>query len=449
MHYPTVISQSRANVRLDCSEVSLTTTHMTQEPTTCWIPPVESSITDYELPPDRIAQYPLPVRDSSKLLYADARRKFIRHHIFYELPTLLPEGAFIVRNTTRVIPARIIATKPTGGHVEVLLVAPTEGLTIDRAMASATSTWECLVGGKRMRPGLKLTALHSGVGIHVTIDSITGMHVQATIECVPPTATLAEQLTHLGHMPLPPYIRRTITSEDAERYQTIYAQQRGSVAAPTAGLHFTDRVLAALDERGIDIVDVVLHVGPGTFQPLRAEVASAHTMHAERIVVERSQIEQLSKLFSQPDRCCVCVGTTSVRTVETLYWLGVKLIEGITEAPSVLLQEEPYGPPLRDTTIPPADALAALIDWLDQNGHGALEAATQLYIVPGYRYRMTSAVITNFHQPRSTLLLLVAAFIGAWWKNIYAEALSHGYRFLSYGDASLLIADPTASVPTT
>ncbi len=416
---------------------------------TAHIPPIETSSVDYPLPPDRIAQYPLPVRDESKLLYADARTGSIRHHVFYELPKLLPTGAFLVRNTTRVLPARLIATKPTGGKVEILLISPGDGRTIEQALASQRSRWECLLGGRRIRRGTVLSALHNGKGIIAEVLGSNGMLSDLTIECIPNTTTLAEQLQYLGQLPLPPYIHRTPTAEDLKRYQTVYAQRSGSVAAPTAGLHFTERVLAALHSQGTPIVDVVLHVGIGTFQPLRAEVASSHAMHAERIYVERSSIEQLHALVRNGDRMCVCVGTTSVRTVETLYWFGVKLINGITCTQLLLTQEEPYAPPLSNSAVAPADALEAVLDWLVQRNMDALEGETQLYIVPGYRYRIPQAMITNFHQPRSTLLLLVAAFIGPWWRTIYAEALANGYRFLSYGDASLLIANPESEDGTT
>ncbi|GIV53944.1 MAG: S-adenosylmethionine:tRNA ribosyltransferase-isomerase [Candidatus Kapaibacterium sp.] len=423
-------------------------TQMSQSSFHHWIPAVETASVDYDLPIERIAQQPLPVRDESRLLRADARSGRISHHIFHELPTLLPEDAFLVRNTTRVLPARIFARKPTGGYVELLLVSPADGSPPDCALATNASTWECLIGGKRIREGMVLEALHDGDGICAAVRSINGMFAHVEITCLQPTSTLAEQLSRLGQLPLPPYIRRRPTASDSERYQTVYARWSGSVAAPTAGLHFTERLLTTLHAQGTEIVDVVLHVGPGTFQPLRAEDASHHTMHAERIHVERSSIEQLQQLTSQKHRLCVCVGTTSVRTIETLYWLGVKLLAGEDSLPTMLTQEVPYTPSLAGTTISPAEAFGALLDWLDRQNAPALDAATQLYIVPGYRYRVVQALITNFHQPRSTLLLLVAALIGPWWRTIYAEALSHGYRFLSYGDASLLIADP-ASAPLT
>ncbi|MCX7929560.1 MAG: S-adenosylmethionine:tRNA ribosyltransferase-isomerase [Chlorobi bacterium] len=402
------------------------------------IPHIETALYDYELPPERIAQQPLPQRDESRLLIADQRNGTIQHYRFYELPSLLPDGAYLVRNTTRVIPARIFARKASGGSVEVLLVEPADGSPPEQTLGHAKSQWICLIRGRNIRPNTELVAEWMNSGIRVRILDRDGMFARVAIECFPETTTLAEQLAHAGRMPLPPYIRRTPSSDDSERYQTIYARTAGSVAAPTAGLHFTERVLTELERRGIDILDVVLHVGPGTFQPLRADDAWQHTMHAERIRVERDTIATLATLTATPNRSCFCIGTTSVRTIETLYWLGVKVHSNRQADPTILRQHEPYcatPPPQVDAPT----ALKSLVGWLDDRRQKTLEASTQLYIVPGYRYRIADGMITNFHQPRSTLLLLVAAFVGDWWRTIYDEALARGYRFLSYGDASLLI----------
>jgi S-adenosylmethionine:tRNA ribosyltransferase-isomerase len=292
-----------------------------------------------------------------------------------------------------------------------------------------------------------LEATSNEGGLVARILEVAEMLATVELSAQPQTSTLAEQLLHLGNVPLPPYIRREPTAEDIERYQTIYAQIEGSVAAPTAGLHFTERVLDALCRNGVEILDVVLHVGPGTFQPLRSENAAQHTMHAERILVERSTIARLRELVVERKQFCICVGTTSVRTVESLYWFGARLLVDPSAPPHHLTQEEPYRARLLEREISAEHALDALLDWLDRSGLSTLEASTQLYILPGYRYRIVDGMITNFHQPQSTLLLLVAAFIGPWWQTIYREALANNYRFLSYGDASLLIAPrtPTAS----
>lgn len=410
-----------------------------------YIPHVDSRAYTYELPPERIAQHPLPVRDESKLLVADARTHTISHHKFYELPALLPEGSFLVRNTTRVLPARIVARKPSGGHVELLLIAPSDGTAPAEALMQSKSTWKCMIGGRRIRAGMTIEVLSNDRGITARILDVAEMLATVELTAQPETSSIAEQLLHLGNVPLPPYIRREPTAEDLERYQTIYAQIEGSVAAPTAGLHFTERVLDALSRNGVEILDVVLHVGPGTFQPLRSENAAQHTMHAERILVERSTIARLRELVAERNRFCVCVGTTSVRTVESLYWFGARLVVDPSVPPQHLKQQEPYLPKLLERTIPAEHALDALLDWLDRSGVSTLEASTQLYILPGYRSRIVEGMITNFHQPQSTLLLLVAAFIGPWWQTIYHEALSNNYRFLSYGDASLLIAPRTTA----
>jgi S-adenosylmethionine:tRNA ribosyltransferase-isomerase len=403
------------------------------------LPRIETAEFDYDLPADRIAQEPLAVRDESKLLLADARSSTIEHRIFHELPSLLPSGAFLVRNTTKVIPARIIARKPSGGVVELLLVEPADGLPPEQALQRSWGEWTCMTSGRRIAAGTTLTAEWRGSGIRAHVLERDGMFARVAIACTPEETTIAEQLMHLGQMPLPPYIRRSPTDADIERYQTIYARIAGSVAAPTAGLHFTERVFAELDRRGVEILDVVLHVGPGTFQPLRADDAWHHTMHAERIRIERDTIARLGELTRDPNRMCICIGTTSVRTIETLYWLGVKLHTDADASPFYLRQEEPYSLQQK-ATLSPSDALEQLVGWLDRHGQSVLDASTQLYIVPGYRYRIVQGMITNFHQPRSTLLLLVAAFVGDWWRTIYREALDRSYRFLSYGDASLLIA---------
>ncbi len=401
---------------------------------------IESNEYTYDLPPERIAQHPLPVRDESRLLVADAFSRTIAHHVFYELPALLPERTFLVRNTTRVIPARIIACKPSGGHVELLLVSPQDGSSPAVALAASKSVWECMIGGRRIREGMTIHAIHNQCGISAHVRSVSGMLATVELSAIPESSSLAEQLERLGTMPLPPYIRREPTAEDIERYQTIYAQTEGSVAAPTAGLHMTERVLDDLNQRGIEILDVVLHVGPGTFQPLRTENAALHTMHAERLFVHRSTIERLRYLSADPKRQCVCIGTTSVRTLESLYWFGVRLRADSSRVPTLLEQHEPYSAPLCDSDVPVYEALSAVLSWLDKIGAPTFEASTQLYILPGYRYRVVDAMVTNFHQPRSTLLLLVAAFIGPFWREVYSEAIEHNYRFLSYGDASLLIA---------
>ncbi|MDW8271333.1 MAG: S-adenosylmethionine:tRNA ribosyltransferase-isomerase [Bacteroidota bacterium] len=403
------------------------------------IPAVETSQYDYDLPPERIAQTPLAVRDESKLLVADGRTGTISHHVFIELPNLLPAGSFLVRNVTRVIPARIIAHKSSGGHAEILLVTPAADIPMEEALSMPSGIWKCMIGGHRIRQGTELIAFADGQGIRAKIVAQEDGLFLVEIECVPSTHSIAAMLEHLGKMPLPPYIRREPTQEDIERYQTVYAQVTGSIAAPTAGLHFTERIFSALAQRHVEVLDVVLHVGPGTFKPLRAANALEHIMHAEPIIVERSTLVRLHNLLAN-QRMCVCIGTTSVRTIETLYWLGVKRIVDPTAEPQVLLQHEPYAQPLRTTQIAAAEAIAALIEWLDKNQRPTLEAHTQLYIVPSYRYRIVQAMVTNFHQPRSTLLLLVAAFMGEWWRAIYTEALAQNYRFLSYGDASLLIA---------
>ncbi|MCO5234688.1 MAG: S-adenosylmethionine:tRNA ribosyltransferase-isomerase [Chitinophagaceae bacterium] len=394
----------------------------------------------YDLPEERIAVYPLANRDASKLLIY--RQGQIRQDIYRNIARHLPEGALLVFNDTRVIAARLLFQKSTGGTIEVFCLAPHPRYPdIATAMLQKKKVWwVCLIGGaskwkhgtvleKKMELGTETVLLKASV-IERLADSFT-----IELEWEPQELSFAELLHCAGVIPLPPYIKRAAETSDAERYQTIYARHEGSVAAPTAGLHFTDPVFRSLREAQIEQAFVTLHVGAGTFKPVKAEQMQDHIMHEEYMDVRYDTIERLAE---KPGKI-FCVGTTSLRTVESLFWMGVKILRdpGLNIDDLVVRQWEWYETP-EMSDIAPDTALAALLKWMKQKGMSRLICPTRILIAPGYRFGMTSGLITNFHQPRSTLLLLVAALIGRDWKQVYDYALEHDFRFLSYGDGCLL-----------
>jgi S-adenosylmethionine:tRNA ribosyltransferase-isomerase len=391
-------------------------------------------ITDYQyhLPDDRIAAHPLPQRDQSKLLVYQGGQ--IAHHIFTDLPSLLPPGALLVFNNTKVIPARLLFEKNTGAVIEVFLLEPVlPFVDIHQAMtATETTTWQCTIGNlKRWKEGQSLQLRVEGIDLTALLIDRQQGRVQFT--WTPGNRAFAEIVTMVGKIPLPPYIKRAATDSDRDRYQTVYARQQGAVAAPTAGLHFTPAVLDALAAQGTRTDFLTLHVGAGTFQPVKTANALAHPMHEEQLVITE---QNLKNLIAAP--VVIPVGTTSMRVIESLYWYGVKLQQQ-PEAPFVVGQRDPY-----ETTpaLTKEEALTRVLERLRQEGASALKGRTSIYIHPGYRFRISHALVTNFHQPGSTLMLLVAALVGDRWKEIYAAALANQYRFLSYGDSSLLFADP-------
>ncbi|MCU0420392.1 MAG: S-adenosylmethionine:tRNA ribosyltransferase-isomerase [Cyclobacteriaceae bacterium] len=380
----------------------------------------------YPLPEERIAKHPLAQRDASKLLVY--RKGTISHHSFRDLPDLLPAESFLFFNDTKVIPARLLFQKETGAIIEVFLLHPHDVSVISQAMeARGHSVWQCTIGNAKRWTKPRLTA---AVGSHWLeaewLDKERGLVAFRW----PAEVTFAEMVAQAGHVPLPPYLKRTPVPEDATRYQTVYSKHAGAVAAPTAGLHFTDAVLENLQKKGFGLDYLTLHVSAGTFLPVKAANALEHAMHAEQMVISRSNLENLIGLPT-----IVAVGTTSARTLESLYWYGVALATD-PEAAFVVRQDDPYQLP-GELTVP--EAMRHVLHKLDREGTEWLVGETSIYLVPGYRYRVVGALITNFHQPASTLMLLVAALIGEDWRAVYAEALERGYRFLSYGDSSLLI----------
>lgn len=387
----------------------------------------------YELPDERIARYPLPQRDAARLLiYRDGR---ISEDIFRHLALHLPEGATLVLNTAKVVRARLHFRKPTGGVIEIFCLEPNSHYAdICIAMASKGEVlWQCMVGGAaKWKEGQTLSLETERLTIYADLVSRNGSDFTIRFRWEPEEAAWGEVLEQSGQIPLPPYLNREAEAGDTQSYQTLFAKAEGSVAAPTASLHFTPGVLDSLEELGIGTAEVTLHVGAGTFKPVKSEIAGGHEMHGEWIEVRTATINALLTA-----KQVIASGTTSLRTLETLFWLGCRVSGNPDLSPEqlTLSQWEVYDmQPALDKT----GALSALLAWMSRHELEKLIARTSILIAPGYQFRMADALITNFHQPNSTLLLLVAAFIGDDWTNVYEYALDNGFRFLSYGDASLL-----------
>ena len=397
------------------------------------IPEIRIEDFSYPLPDARIAKYPLPERDASKLLIY--REGNVRESIFRDLPGELPAGSLMVFNDTKVVPARLFFRRPTGAHIEIFCLEPDTPAEYNLNFAAVERCrWKCVIGNAKrlkadeilsldaqgpefdgIRPEARLLSRDGQVGI-VEFSWQGGIPFSRVLELC-------------GRVPIPPYLNRDTEAIDLERYQTLYAHIRGSVAAPTAGLHFTQRVLDGIAAKGIVTENVCLHVGAGTFLPVKSSLVSEHPMHREPFVVSRELLCRLR----DGDRPVVAVGTTSVRTLESLYYVGIHCLE--EGAPADVEQWAPY---VRDYAPSLAEALNAIINYLDNHGLQELKVGTRIIIVPGFRFRVVDAMVTNFHQPQSTLLLLISAFVGGDWHTIYDYALAHDFRFLSYGNSSLL-----------
>lgn len=394
----------------------------------------------YNLPEDRIAQYPLAERDSSRLLCSV--NGTVSEDNFRNLAGHIPKGSMMVFNNTRVIRARLIFQKETGTHIEIFCLEPLKpAREVNLAFQQlGPVAWKCLIGNaKRWRSGT-LTKQVEISGRSVTLYAERGEELEDGTFSIMFSwdhqgITFGRLLEDAGRIPLPPYISRDDNPSDSFRYQTIYALMDGSVAAPTAGLHFTPAVLESLISLGIQREEVTLHVGLGTFRPVTVPDLRQHVMHEEKIIVKAETIRHLSDHFPNP---VIAVGTTSVRTLESLYWMGVKQLTNPDRGQLDLGQWEPYNL-AADPQVPSDTALRALLRMLDQRGLSELTATTKLLIVPGYRFHIVRGMVTNFHQPRSTLLMLIAAFLGDSWKEAYSYALAEGFRFLSYGDSCLFI----------
>ena len=397
-------------------------------------------ITDYnyELSDERIAKFPLKERDHSKLLVY--RHGEVGEDVFYNLPTYLPSGALMVFNNTKVIQARMHFRKETGALIEVFLLEPYAPADYEQMFQTTGScSWLCIVGNlKKWKEGT-LSRTFSVNGVETTL-SVTRRHEVGTSHLIEfewnTDVSLAEILDAVGELPIPPYLNRKTEESDKQTYQTVYSKIKGSVAAPTAGLHFTPSVLEALDKAGIDREEVTLHVGAGTFKPVKSSTIGEHEMHTEFICVHRQTLEKLLR----HDASAIAVGTTSVRTRESRYYSGVKLHANphLEEHELHVQQWEPYTV-TPEQLITPREAIESVLRFLDDNGLSSLHSSTQIIIAPGYEYKIVKMLVTNFHQPQSTLLLLVSAFLHGDWHKVYDYALSHDFRFLSYGDSSLLI----------
>ena len=393
---------------------------------------------DYPLPDERIAKFPLAKRDESKLLlYKDGQ---VSESVFKHIADYLPAGSLLVYNNTRVIQARLLFQKATGARIEVFCLEPAE--PHDYALIfqqTERCSWICLVGNlKKWKDGLltkKVTIQGEEVILSAEKKESHGDSHRIEFTWNNPKYTFADLLDAAGVLPIPPYLHRETEKSDLVTYQTVYSKIKGSVAAPTAGLHFTPEVLADVDAHGIGREEVTLHVGAGTFKPVKSETIEGHEMHTEFISVRRSSIECIQKNLGK----IIAVGTTSVRTLESLYYIGVKLTShpDATSEELVVNQWMPYE--AENNRIPVAEALQHILDYLDRHQADKLVTATQIIIAPGYDFKVVRGIITNFHQPKSTLLLLISAFVKGNWRTIYDYALSHDFRFLSYGDSSLLL----------
>jgi len=392
---------------------------------------------DYPLPEERIAKYPLAERDASNLLVLKDNQ--IQKSQFRNLGDFLPENALLVFNETKVIRARLQFHKSTGSRIEVFCLEPEQDYQVAFAATSPVK-WKCLVGNaKRWKEG-KLSMPLSVNGQETTLYAERLAHNDQYSEIEfswsPETLPFASVIEAAGEIPLPPYLHRDAEPSDRDRYQTVFARYDGSVAAPTAGLHFTQPLIAHLREQGFCFDEVTLHVGAGTFRPVSTETIGEHAMHSETIVVRKSLIENLIHHIGKP---IIPVGTTSTRTLESLYWIGVMLAEqGMELRPLHIEQWFPYE---SHAPISTAKALQNIVDYLDRHHLTRLEASTSLMIAPSYKMRVITGLITNFHQPKSTLLLLVSALIGDRWKDCYRFALDNGFRFLSYGDSCLFLPE--------
>ncbi len=394
----------------------------------------------YQLPDTQIALYPIEPRDQSRLLVYDAGQ--LIHTQFFQLANFLPPHILLVYNDTKVIPARLYFRRSTGALIEIFLLQP-ENLSrsVHETMRQQTScTWQCLIGNKKKwKEGEVLTATFTDTHqVSVTVKVALQQAETNTVHFSwsPDSYTFSDILPYLGEIPLPPYLHRKATSHDTETYQTVYSQKEGAVAAPTAGLHFTPEVFQTLKEKGIDTEFITLHVGAGTFQPIKTSNVVEHPMHTEQLIFSKKSIR---KFLDKSDTIFV-VGTTSMRSMESLYWYGVLLLEGKTTR-FFIEKLYPYQP---HPSLPSVQAsFEAVYAYMESQCLEEITGETQILIVPGYSFRVCKGLITNFHQPESTLILLIAAFIGEDWRHIYTEALQEGYRFLSYGDSSLLMPSKT------
>ena len=394
----------------------------------------------YELPDDRIAKFPLEERDQSKLLVY--KNEKITENTFSHIDEFLPEDSLIVFNNTKVIHARILFQKDSGTQIEIFCLEPADHFDFQVAFSSTGScTWKCMVGNaKRWKEQDKMLikTIQSPTGnIELKAEKIGRQDdvFQIRFSWQPEHLHFGEVLHHAGILPLPPYLKRKNMESDEERYQTVYARHEGSVAAPTAGLHFTERVFEQLKQKNIHQTYLTLHVGAGTFKPIKTPSLAEHVMHEETVFISKESLMEIHQCLFQK-KPLIAVGTTSARTLESLYWHGVDLINGITKGEMQVSQWAPYH--TNKKTISAVESIDTILKNLDKNNVDELKGSTQIIIAPGYEFKMVDILITNFHQPENSLILLIAAFVGKDWKKIYDHALENNFRFLSYGDSSVL-----------
>jgi S-adenosylmethionine:tRNA ribosyltransferase-isomerase len=387
----------------------------------------------YQLPNERIAYHPLAQRDASKLLVYKSGRITDDH--FRHLPEQLPEDSLLILNDTKVIEARILFQKESGGVIEIFCLEPFEQSMEAALQQQSSSRWKCMIGGaSKWKPGqvLEKELVIEGrpVLLQATYQGKEDESFIIQFNWHPPTLYFVQVIHAAGAIPLPPYIKRGAESIDADRYQTIFSKYEGSVAAPTAALHFTKDVFKELELKNINREFITLNVGAGTFKPVKTASIADHQMHGEHFTITKAVLEKIIGAER-----VIAVGTTSLRTIESVYWMGVKLLNGAAGQDWTLEQWEVYE---LDGTISYKESLNGVVEWMNKNAISDIHCRTSLLIVPGYQFKIPSGLVTNFHQPQSTLLLLVAAFIGEDWKKVYQHALQNDYRFLSYGDSSLL-----------
>ncbi len=398
--------------------------------------PVNIEDYNYLLPDEQVAKYPVSPRDNSKLLvYKNGQ---VNTSVFNQITAYLPKNAHLVFNNTRVIPARLYFRKESGALIEIFLLNPvSQNGVIDQAMeAQGSTSWQCMIGNKKKWKGsiLEGDVLLNSNNIIVRAELINPENNTVNFSWAEENVSFAELVKAYGQMPLPPYLNRATEAEDEYTYQTVYSKKEGAVAAPTAGLHFTDEVLADLKVHGLETSYITLHVGAGTFQPVKVENALEHEMHSEQMVFKREFLEALLENHS----CVIPVGTTSMRSLESLYWFGVLLLEEEGVENFRIPKLYPYK--FANKKLPALkDSLKEILSFMDSRGLQTLIGDTEIFIFPGYNFRVCKGIITNFHQPKSTLLLLISALVGEKWKELYSYAQSENFRFLSYGDSSLLL----------
>lgn len=393
---------------------------------------------NYPLTDVRIAKYPLSERDHSKLLIYDKGE--IKEDVFYNIAEYLPKNALMIFNNTKVIQARMHFRKDTGALIEVFLLEPYAPADYEQMFQTTSEcSWLCLVGNLKKWKGQQLGREINikGKDVFVKVDYEREHHTSHLIKFSwnNNEVSFAEILDAIGELPIPPYLNRETQESDKTTYQTVYSKIKGSVAAPTAGLHFTDNVLSSVSNYGIDFEEITLHVGAGTFKPVKSDEIGEHNMHSEFVCVHKSTIEKLLL----HDGKAIAVGTTSVRTLESLYYVGLKLLKDkdLSEDELHVCQWEPYADDVKQVSA--VKAIEQIREYMEEKNVNSIHFSTQIIIVPGYDYKIVKMLVTNFHQPQSTLLLLVSAFLHGDWKRVYDYALSHDFRFLSYGDSSLLI----------